>query len=127
MLRKGLLVLLAAMLTLAGAEAGVRTFADDLPQALPWGNLEIELKAHRMAQLQRMGVRASVAFVGSSMTDVGIDPDAMDIDSAPDELPVQRRDLRDRRADDGFRHRAPRRTEDASACRRDRRLQLRPE
>jgi hypothetical protein len=86
MLKKTWSVVVTALLVLVGAEAGVRTFADDLPRALEWGNIEAELKADRMTQLQRFGVRASVAFVGSSMMDVGVDPEKMDLGSKPDEV-----------------------------------------
>jgi hypothetical protein len=65
---------LVIVLTLLGAEAGVRAVSDRLPPPRTWSLSEAEAKAQQMEARARRGERGAVVFVGTSLMDVAIDP-----------------------------------------------------
>lgn len=75
--RRWLRLAAVVLLLLVLAELGTRAIASHLPPPLQWDTYETQVKAAQIDALSQRG-GAQVAFVGSSIIDVGIDPATFD-------------------------------------------------
>jgi hypothetical protein len=66
-------VMVGIALTLVAAEGLVRMIGDRLPTGSEWPTVETDVKYHRLSELSE----AQVVFLGSSITEAAIDPDAL--------------------------------------------------
>jgi hypothetical protein len=70
-------LLIGIIVVLVAAELGTRAIASGLPAPLQWQSYETQRKVQEIDELSRHG-GADIVFLGSSLTDVGVEPAVID-------------------------------------------------
>jgi hypothetical protein len=74
---RGLKLLIGVIVVLLIAELGTRAIASNLPAPLQWQSYETQRKVQQIDALSKKG-GVKIAFIGSSLIDVGIEPTVID-------------------------------------------------